>query len=558
MHVLTSRENDCRSCYKCIRHCPTKSISFHDGQASIIFDECVLCGRCYSVCPQNCKVIRDDKQIALRLLENYNCVASIAPSFSSAYHGVSFASMKKALLELGFVDAEETAVGATIIKKQYDEYCQNGKNDVIISACCHSINSLIEKHYPDLSCYLAPFLSPMQAHSLDIKRRNKDVKVIFIGPCIAKKEEADRYKNPDCVLTFLELDDLLKEKNIKIEITPFKKEEKTKARLFPIEGGILKTMDKPNKNRLYLSFSGMDECMEALENIKKGDVHNCFIEMSSCEGSCINGPAIPKEKKALVSSILEIERNAGTKDFDVSKYEKNELTKSFTPVSFPKKEFSIEEIEEVLKKIGKYKKSDELNCASCGYPTCREKAKAVLLKKANLEMCLPYLMEKAKSFNEDIVENTPNGILLTDENLIVQLINPALCTLLNLNSKDIVGKDVSSILPVDLFALALTKQPTRCAHLHLEKYNLYVEASVSYDEKYKSIIGIFRDRTQTHLDHEKHINDVKATEKITRDVIEKNMRAVQEIAQLLGESAANTKIALTNLAKTIEDETNGN
>lgn len=558
MHVLTSRENDCRSCYKCIRHCPTKSISFHDGQASIIFDECVLCGRCYSVCPQNCKVIRDDKQKALDLLKNYNCIASVAPSFPSAYHGVNFESLKKALLELGFVDAEETSIGATIIKKQYDEYCLDEKNDVIISTCCHSINSLIEKHYPDLSCYLAPFLSPMQAHSLDIKRRHKDAKVIFLGPCIAKKEEADRYNNPDCVLTFLELDDLLKEKNIKIETSSFKKEIKSKARLFPIEGGILKTMDMPNKNRQYLCFSGMDECIEVLENIKKGDVHNCFIEMSSCEGSCINGPAIPKEKKAIVSSILEINRNAGEKDFDVSSYNEKELHKAFTPVCFNKKEFSEEEIEKVLKKIGKFDKKDELNCASCGYPTCREKAKAVLLNKANLEMCLPYLMEKAKSFNEDIVENTPNGILVTDENLIVQLINPALCNLLNINSKEIIGKEVSSILPIDLFALALSNEPTKCAHVHLEKYNLYVEASVSYDEKYKSIIGIFRDRTQTHLDHEKRIKDAKATEKITRDVIEKNMRAVQEIAQLLGESAANTKIALTNLAKTIEDETNGN
>lgn len=554
MHVLTSRENDCRSCYKCIRHCPTKSISFHDGQASIIFDECVLCGRCFSVCPQSCKVIRDDRQKALDLIKNNRCIASIAPSFSSSYHGVSFESLRKALLELGFVDAEETAIGATIIKKQYDEYCLDPAHDVIISTCCHSINLLIEKHYPSLSNCLAPFLSPMQAHSFDIKKRYPDAKVIFIGPCIAKKDEADRYKNPDCVLTFLELDDLFKSNNIKVEAKVAVKQEHSKARLFPIEGGILNTMEKSSPSRQYLSFSGMDECIEVLENIAKGDVHNCFIEMSSCEGSCINGPAIEKDKKALVSSILEIKSNAGKLDFKTNEYKKEELAKKFTPISLPEANFSESQIQEVLHKLGKYTKRDELNCASCGYPTCKEKAKAVLMGKANLEMCLPFLMEKAKSFNEDIIENTPNGIVVTDENLDIQLVNPSLCALLNIKSSDVIGKSIETILPSELFALALGNVPTRCAHITLEKYNLFVEASISYDSRYKSVMGIFRDRTQTHLEHERRLNDAKQTEKITREVIEKNMRAVQEIAQLLGESAANTKIALTNLAKTIDKE----
>lgn len=554
MHVLTSRENDCRSCYKCIRHCPTKSISFHDGQASIIFDECVLCGRCFSVCPQSCKVIRDDKQKVLDLIKNNRCIASIAPSFSSSYHGVSFESLKKALLELGFIDAEETAIGATIIKKQYDEYCLDPSHDVIISTCCHSINLLIEKHYPSLSNCLAPFLSPMQAHSFDIKKRYPDAKVIFIGPCIAKKDEADRYKNPDCVLTFLELDELFASNNIKVEAKEGTKEEHSKARLFPIEGGILNTMEKSSPSRQYLSFSGMDECIEVLENIAKGDVHNCFIEMSSCEGSCINGPAIEKDKKALVSSILEIKSSAGKLDFKTNEYKKEELTKKFTPISLPEANFSESQIQEVLFKLGKYTKKDELNCASCGYPTCKEKAKAVLMGKANLEMCLPFLMEKAKSFNEDIIENTPNGIVVTDENLDIQLVNPSLCTLLNIKSSDVIGKNIDTILPSELFALALGNVPTRCAHITLEKYNLFVEASISYDSRYKSVMGIFRDRTQTHLEHERRLNDAKQTEKITREVIEKNMRAVQEIAQLLGESAANTKIALTNLAKTIDKE----
>ena len=152
--ALTSLENDCRSCYKCIRSCPTKSISFQNGQASIIPDECVYCGRCYLACPQQCKKIRDDKEEAKSLIAKGNCIASIAPSFLASYPGASFVTMKEALLKLGFMDAEETAIGATIVKKEYDKLVDSAKQDVIISTCCHSVNLLVEKHFPAAEKYL--------------------------------------------------------------------------------------------------------------------------------------------------------------------------------------------------------------------------------------------------------------------------------------------------------------------------------------------------------------------------------------------------------------------
>jgi iron only hydrogenase large subunit-like protein len=149
-NALTSVTSDCQSCYKCIRKCPTKSISFHDGRAEIIPEECVLCGACYLACPQHCKVIRDDLTFAKSVLsENPVVYASVAPSFLAAFPGCSFATFRKALLDLGFSEVEETAIGATIVKKRYDELCDDNQHDVIISTCCHSINLLIEKHYPE-------------------------------------------------------------------------------------------------------------------------------------------------------------------------------------------------------------------------------------------------------------------------------------------------------------------------------------------------------------------------------------------------------------------------
>jgi Iron only hydrogenase large subunit, C-terminal domain len=237
--ALTSKLNDCRSCYKCIRACPTKSISFQNGQASIIADECVMCGACYLACPQSCKVIRDDTGKALELLKGKEVYASVAPSFLAAFPGSDFASLRTALRQLGFVDAEETALGATIVKTKYDELCDDGEHDVIISTCCHSLNLLVEKHYPDATKYLANVLSPMLAHGQDIKRRHSNAKVIFLGPCISKKNEIETYPDyVDCVLTFIELKNLLEARGIVVPLAQKETvEEETKARLFPIDGG---------------------------------------------------------------------------------------------------------------------------------------------------------------------------------------------------------------------------------------------------------------------------------------------------------------------------------
>ena len=550
---LYTRENDCRSCYKCIRHCPTKSISFKDGQARIITGECVLCGTCYVVCPQGAKAIRDDKEKARQLLSSGNCYASLAPSYLSEFPNSNFPKVKKALLELGFAGVEETAVGATIVKREYDKLCEQKQMDVILSTCCHSINTLIEKHHPSLTKCLAPVLSPMQAHAQHLKEEHPGCTVIFLGPCIAKKDEVDKYPGyDDLALTFLELEDLLEEKGIKVEEAEVETPAQSKARLFPSEGGVLATMEKSSDGYDYLAFSGMEDCQAAIEAIERDEIHHAFIELSACRGSCLNGPAIRRKKESAVLSLVKTRHSAGKEDFAVT--EKGKLDKEFHPAEEKKHVYSDAAIENVLRAIGKYDKKDELNCASCGYPTCRDKAKAVLDGKASLEMCLPYLSEKASSFGNDIVENTPNGIIVVNDDFTVQLINPALATLLKVSPSEAIGQSVENLLDLSYFALCLAGEPIRNKHIHLEKYDLYVELSLVHDEKYHIIIGTVRDRTQTHLEHEKQVHDAKATAEITKDVIEKNMRAVQEIAQLLGESAANTKIALTNLQRTIDPD----
>jgi iron only hydrogenase large subunit-like protein len=552
--ALTSRENDCRSCYKCIRVCPTKSISFRNGQASIIAGECVMCGACYLACPQSCKVIRDDTSKALDLIAMGHAIASVAPSFLAAFPGCDFASVKEALRKLGFLDAEETAIGATIVKRQYDDLCDDGKHDIIISTCCHSLNLLVEKHYPDAAKYLAPVLSPMLAHGQDIKRRHPGAKVVFLGPCISKKGEIEMYPDyVDCVLTFIELRNLLEKKGI--TVGPAKKgsekEEKSRARLFPIDDGILLTMKRDNPDFAYLSVSGMENCIAALKDILSGKIHHAFLEMSSCGGSCINGPALSSPHSPIKSN-LEIRRSAGREDFSVHSYASAELSKRLPAFSVASLEPNEKEIKKVLAQIGKTEKKDELNCSSCGYATCRDKAIAVIKGKASLEMCLPYLMDKARSFSNNIVEGSDNAIVVTDERLRIQLANASFAHLVKTgDSKGLVGTSIDTYLDSGLFSLALGGEATKNRKVYLGQYGAYVEATVSFDPHFHIVIAVFRDVTRLEEERKKEEAAAQETSRVTAEVVEKNMRAVQEIASLLGQSAAETKVALTALEKAL-------
>lgn len=559
IYALESRKNDCRNCYKCIRGCPVKSISFSDNQASIIHDDCVLCGHCFLLCPQSCKEIRNDvNKVKTLLRSGKKVIVSLAPSYVSAYLNVSFDELRENLIKLGFYDVEETAIGATIVKKVYDEMVNSNDRDVIISTCCHSINLLIQKHYPDLIPCLADVLSPMLAHGKDIKERYPDAYVVFIGPCIAKKDEVDSDKNHfvDAVLTFIELNEWLKGERLELTEDGGTKElTKSKARLFPTTGGILNTMEKSNPDYDYLAIDGMANVMEALEDIRQGKVHRCFIEMSACAGSCINGPAIEGNARSLLTGYLKVHKVAGKEDFNVKNNGYKDIVTKFSSTGVSKARPSDIDIQKELLEMGKYTKQDELNCGSCGYDSCRDKAIAILEGKAVKEMCLPFLMQKAQSFSDKVIFNVPNGLMALDENLNIQLINPAMRKIVGVtHAREVIGKNVSTILDPGMFAMALAGEQIHNRREYLSEYDKYVEATVVFDEKYHVIISIFRDISDEQKKVLKKEEFVNKSVDIADAVIEKNMRVVQEIASLLGESAAETKIALSSLKDTIKND----
>lgn len=552
---LKLKRSNCKNCYKCIRHCPVKSIRFSEDQANILEEDCILCGHCFVVCPQNAKQIRDDLPTAKALAAGGAPVyASVAPSFVANYEGATIQSVERALKKLGFAGAEETALGATLVKREYDRMAESEELATVITSCCPTVNLLIRKYYPDALPYLAKVQSPMQAHCADIKARHPQAKAVFIGPCISKKAEADDLPGlVDCVLTFEELSAWLEEAGVQIE-RGSERDQAGRARLFPTCGGILRSMECGNPAYTYFAVDGLENCMRVLEDISKGGGKHAFVEMSACAGSCVAGPIMDKRHCLLLSDYQAVDRYARKADFDIPQPEPAALFRE--QPSLKRKAFTPGEtaVKEVLAKMGKASPADELNCGSCGYDTCREKAVAVLSGKADMNMCLPFLLGKAESCSDTIIKNTPNAILVVNEAMEVQQINAAACKLMNVGDpRNVLGDQVVHILDPMPFIQAYTQEKNITQKgVFLADYKKYVDLNVIYVKSYHILICIMRDVTEDARAQEQKAELSRTTIEITDKVIEKQMRAVQEIASLLGETTAETKVALTKLKESLE------
>ena len=554
---LKLKKSNCKNCYKCIRHCPVKSIRFSGNQANIVGNECILCGQCFVVCPQNAKQIVDETEKVKVLIQSGAPVyVSLAPSFVANYKGIGIGGMRKALRKLGFADVEETAVGASIVKTEYERMVAEGTREIIITSCCHSVNLLIQKYFPRELPYLADVLSPMQAHCAQIKKQHPGAKTVFIGPCVAKKDEAEYYAGiVDAVLTYEDLTKWLEAEKIVPE-PDMDETEESRARFFPTTGGVLKTMAQNMPGYTYLAIGGVENCIAALRDIESGNMRRCFIEMSACTDSCIGGPVMEKYHRSPVSDYIAVADYAGDRDFSVEQPDSMELRKTFEPIELRNVCPSESEIAGILRKMGKTKPEDELNCGSCGYDTCRDKAIAIYHGKAEISMCLPYLKEKAESFSDCIVGNTPNGLIVVNDTLEVQQINEAARRIMNIRyASDVLGDQVVRILdPAPFLKVLETKHSLRDHRTYLADYKKYVEQTIVYDTTYHLLICIMRDVTDEETEREKKESISRQTVEIADKVVDKQMRIVQEIASLLGETAAETKIALTKLKESISDE----
>ncbi len=570
MGTIQFKKANCKNCYKCIRSCPVKAIAFSNDQAEIVEGDCMLCGNCLKVCPQNAKTVKNDIDTVRSFIRKKEKVyVSLAPSFISVYGKNDGKWLFSALKKLGCTYVEETAIGAAEVSRQYEKLMEAGKMKNIITSACASIIFLIEKHYPELINQLAPVVSPMIAHAKMLRQTyGQRIRVVFIGPCLSKKDECNDFRNTgevDAVLTFEELEEWLESEGIS-ENDDFDGEIKARdemtARIYPAPGGILKTIGGRYK-KMYkcISIGGVDSCIDVLESIKAGSIEKYFIEMNSCREGCIGGPCMKTNDGGFLKArekLIEYYRtNAGSPGLVMDMSDRIDFGKKFIDRSKRNNLPSENAIQAILNSIGKYTKDKELNCGACGYQTCRDKAIAVYNGKAQLYMCLPYMRERAESISNLIINTTPNAIFALDSELHIQEANTAARKMFGLGPEDVTGKHIYELLECGDFQTVLEERSNIYdKKYYYDKYGITVEQSVIFIPEQNVTVVIVRDITEEEerrrLAHEIRAENVELAQK----VIEKQMRVAQEIASLLGETTAETKVALTKLKKSIMSEVN--
>lgn len=568
MKYMNFSKANCKNCYKCLRGCPVKAIKFKNDQAEIEEDRCIACSHCLSICPQNARnVVSDLEKVKLAVNSSREVVVSLAPSFAGFFK-VEYGKVVTLLKKLGFSYVHETAQGAEIVADLYNEYVNKNEYDNYITTSCPSVNYLVEKYYPELIKYMIPVVSPMIAHGMMLKKSyGKDAFVVFIGPCVAKKIEGEGGKKViNAILTFDEIEQWMADENInldELETSEFNSTKVSGGRSFPLGGGILECMGADVSGSLVesVTVTGMEDCIGILDFMKENNPKGLFVEASACKGSCIGGPKIVKgldgyyNRLNRVKKYIEMRKGVETEcqEIDTSNLSFN---KNFRDKSLRTKEPSETQVVDILKKLGKYSSEDELNCGVCGYNTCREKAKAIYQGMSETSMCLHFMRSKAESLSNVIIENTPHSIAILDSDMIIKDVNASFENTFLAKKENIIGQPVTILIDdEDFIKVKETKINIVGKKVRYLKYNAVFIQNIIYLEKQDVILISMTNIIAEEKSREAFLKVKQNSLNAADEIITKQMRVAQEIAGILGETTAETKLILMELRKVIASET---
>lgn len=570
MEIIDFKATKCKHCYKCVRYCGVKAIQVKDERAVIMPDKCILCGHCLKICPQSAKTLKSDLNMVRGFLrEGMRVVVSIAPSYMGLLKYKTIGQVRGALLRLGFEDVRETSEGAAFVTAEYTKLLAEHKMENIITTCCPSANDLVEIYYPQLIPYLAPVVSPMIAHGKLLKEElGRDVKVVFLGPCIAKKKEAMDQRHEgyiDAVLNFNDINKWLEEEDIVIgdcEDRPFTAFDPKVNRLYPVTNGVVNSvLATEEKGDGYRKFyvHGEDNCIDLCKSMSRGEIKGCFIEMNMCSGGCIKGPTVDEEFISRFKVKLDMEESICREPAEETQmepvWENVNFRKQFEDHSPRDLQPTEEQIREILRMTNKLKPEDELNCGACGYPTCREKAIAVFQHKAEVSMCIPFMHEKAESMANLVMETSPNIVLIVGDDMRIMEYSDV--------GERYFGRTRSQALQMYLYELIDpvnfqwvfdTHQNIHGKRVNYPEYNLSTLQNIVYIEKENAVLATFIDITrEEELAQEEYERKLETID-LAQKVIHKQMMVAQEIAGLLGETTAETKTTLTKLCHSLLED----
>ncbi|MGN0871271.1 MAG: [Fe-Fe] hydrogenase large subunit C-terminal domain-containing protein [Victivallales bacterium] len=559
-------EAECQDCYKCVRHCPVKAIQVRDGHAAVIPEMCVACGNCVEVCPVKAKQVRNGTGRARRLLaETVPVYVSLAPSWVSEFRGVSAAQLVRALKELGVAGVSETALGAQLVSAEIARKLDEESPGLLLSSACPTSVDFIRKYLPELAGRITPVASPLIAHCRLLRDTfGENIRTIFIGPCIAKKNESDRHPALlNLALTYPELRQLFREEGIDpARVTPraedsFVPEAVEEGARYPIEGGMNDTIAFQTRNRKvhYVTLSGLENIDLALSGIRelpKGET--VFVEMLACHGGCVHGPCAEHDSPGLLER-LRVLNYARLPEQPRRRTAKSGIGDDFPAAAFEPPVPGINEIAAALRSIGKNSPEDELNCDGCGYDTCRNFAQALLAGRAEPSMCVSYLKKQAQKKANALLRSISSAVVITDKKLQIIECNRNFAALFGEDTLEafdacpgLAGADLKRIVPfAGLFASSLQSgHDVRRDSLKVGKrlYNLNI-----FNIEPREVVGaVIFDVTNTEMRREQ----IAAR---AREVIDRNLATVQEIACRLGEQMADTELLLRSIADNYADET---
>ena len=579
-HVIFVNKATCRDCYRCVRVCPVKAIKIHDGQASIVTERCISCGTCVRECPQSAKKYRQDLDNVKRFFASGDRVAcSLAPAFAGIFADRLRRRIPSVLRLLGFSHVAETAVGAFFAAHATVKYWEaHGQEQPLVISACPACVDYILHYQPHNASYIAPVVSPMVAHAKYIRHRlGNDMKVVFIGPCIAKKLEGGNAEDTgfvDAVLTFEEFFQWLAEESIDIascEESGFDDVPRGAARYFPLEGGCIKTAgwSGDRLDEQIIAVSGIQNVQYSLESCRSGQI----IEPLFCPQGCICGPGIGEQDSpsALRHNVIEFSKSGSRRwRGEVLSTEQIEqesrlsaedeqflvtLTKYYEPsVPFKRKEVTETQIRAVYEKTGKIVPEDFLNCSSCGYHTCRDLAIAVIEGLASPEMCVPFFRKSAEQRIDRVIETSPNGIVTLDERLNIISMNPAFRHFFRC-SNAVCGRPISYLMDPEPWERLLA-EPDKKVEIVVnhESYNLICSEVLYSLPAEKQFVGIFMNvttlqKSETQLDQLR-----QQTVKQARELLEQQVRMAETIAMSLGENTARAESLLETLMENAQRE----
>lgn len=579
LEPLYTEKNNCQDCYKCVKECPVKSVKIEDESASIRYDYCTYCGHCLTICPAKAKKVRDDSQKVISALQNKEqLIISLAPSFISEFPHVSEESFVAAAKEMGFYGVSETALGAEKVSEATKKWLDSQPNGVYFSSCCTATVHFVCKYYPEKKHLLVPIDTPMVAHGKMLKKYYPGCKVVFVGPCIAKKKESDMNTSViDYALTYREFVDMMDWFGVDFDfIKPaeddaFIPQRAYKGRLFPVDGGMIANMiqseevasiNNNNSPVSYMTFSGVRNIREIIEDSDSLNIpKKLFLELMICEGGCVKGPGT-LEKKSVASKRIKVFSSLKKESLSTPTLEENlrlfegvEVASSFDDiVAPPVMEYPDAKIEEALQSVNKFSKQAELNCSGCGYDNCREFAKALIDGRAENSMCISFMRSAAFNKTNILLRKIPYGVVIVNDKMQIVDSNEKFVKILgeeaqfiHENIPNLVGADARKLIPFYHLFEKVLKNGNDETEQDVRYNDKYLNVSVMTVQAGKTVCGIVQNMHEPEVRKDLVINR-------TREVILQNLKVVQQIAFLLGENASFTETMLNSIVES-HDET---